>query len=55
MLKKTLFASTNPVAIDAYVAKAYWDLNVHALPYLKMAAQRRLGSYKVRTRIKSLP
>jgi uncharacterized protein (DUF362 family) len=57
LLKKTLVASTDPVAIDAYVAKAYWNLEVDALPYLKLAAKRGLGTFefeKVRTRIKSL-
>ena len=57
LLKKTLVACTDPVAVDAYVAKAYWNLDVDALPYLKLAATRGLGSYKfekVRTRVKSL-
>ena len=57
LLKKTLVASTDPVAIDAYVAKAYWNLEVDALPYLKLAAKRGLGTYefeKVRTRVKNL-
>jgi uncharacterized protein (DUF362 family) len=57
LLKKTLVASTDPVAVDAYVAKAYWNLEVDALPYLKLAAKRGLGTYefeKVRTRIKSV-
>jgi hypothetical protein len=57
LLKKTLVASTDPVAVDAYVAKAYWNLDVDALPYLKLAATRGLGSYefeRVRTRVKSL-
>jgi uncharacterized protein (DUF362 family) len=52
-LKKTLVAGTDPVALDAYVAKAYWDLEVSSLPYLKMASQRGLGTYdfaKIRTR-----
>jgi uncharacterized protein (DUF362 family) len=40
---KTLVAGTDPVAIDAYVAKAYWDLDAHSLPYLQMAADRGLG------------
>jgi uncharacterized protein (DUF362 family) len=56
-LKKTLVAGTDPVALDAYVAKAYWNLEVSALPYLQMAAQRGLGTYefdKVRTRVKQL-
>jgi uncharacterized protein (DUF362 family) len=56
-LKKTLVAGTDPVALDAYVAKAYWNLDVDALPYLKMAASRGLGTYqfeKVRTQVKKL-
>ena len=50
-------AGTDPVALDAYVAKAYWNLEVSSLPYLKMAANRGLGTYefeKVRTQIKTL-
>jgi hypothetical protein len=50
-------AGTDPVALDAYVAKAYWNLDVSALPYLQMAAKRGLGTYefeKVRTRTKTL-
>jgi uncharacterized protein (DUF362 family) len=57
LLKKTLVAGTDPVALDAYVAKAYWNLEVSSLPYLKMASQRGLGSYefgKIRTRIKNI-
>ena len=57
LLKKTLVAGTDPVALDAYVAKAFWDLDVAALPYLKMAADRGLGTYefeKVRVRIKTV-
>ncbi|MGC1787287.1 MAG: DUF362 domain-containing protein [Terriglobales bacterium] len=57
LLKKTLVAGTDPVALDAYVAKAYWNLDVSSLPYLKMAANRGLGTYefeKVRTQIKIL-
>lgn len=42
-LKKTLVAGTDPVAMDAYVAKAYWNLESDALPYLKLAEQRGLG------------
>jgi uncharacterized protein (DUF362 family) len=44
LVKKTLVAGTDPVALDAYVAKAYWNLDSPALPYLKMAADRGLGS-----------
>jgi uncharacterized protein (DUF362 family) len=57
LLKKTLVAGTDPVALDAYVAKAYWNLDVSSLPYLKIAANRGLGTYefeKVRTQIKIL-
>jgi uncharacterized protein (DUF362 family) len=41
--KKTLVAGTDPVAIDAYVAKAYWNLDPAQMPYLAMAAARGLG------------
>jgi len=57
VLKKSLVAGTNPVALDAYVAKAFWDLDVSSLPYLQMAAQRGLGTFeyeKIRTRVKRL-
>jgi len=57
LLKKTLVAGTDPVALDAYVAKAYWDLEVSSLPYLQMAAHRGLGTYefeKIRTQVKKL-
>jgi uncharacterized protein (DUF362 family) len=57
LLKKTLVAGTDPVALDAYVAKAFWNLEVSRLPYLKMAANRGLGTYefeKVRTQIRML-
>jgi uncharacterized protein (DUF362 family) len=43
-MKKTLVAGTDPVAIDAYVAKAYWDLDAERLPYLQMAVARGLGT-----------
>lgn len=43
-LKKALVAGTDPVAIDAYVAKAYWNLEPEALPYLKFASQKGLGT-----------
>jgi uncharacterized protein (DUF362 family) len=57
VLKKSLVAGTDPVALDAYVAKAFWNLDVASLPYLQMAAQRGLGTYefeKVSTRVKKL-
>jgi len=43
-LKKTLIAGTDPVALDAYAAKAYWDLDWHTLRYLKLAGERHLGT-----------
>jgi uncharacterized protein (DUF362 family) len=43
LLKKTLVASTDPVAVDAYVAKSFWNLDADSLPYLGMAAKRGLG------------
>jgi len=43
-LKKTVVAGTDPVALDAYVAKAYWDLDAEHLPYLRLAANRGLGT-----------
>jgi uncharacterized protein (DUF362 family) len=43
-LKKTLVAGTDPVAVDAYVAKAYWNLDAAQMPYLEMAAARGLGT-----------
>jgi uncharacterized protein (DUF362 family) len=42
-LKKSLVAGTDPVALDAYVAKAFWDLGPAQMPYLTMAAARGLG------------
>ncbi|HEY2417263.1 MAG TPA: DUF362 domain-containing protein [Steroidobacteraceae bacterium] len=43
-LKKTVVASTDPVALDAYVAQAWWNLDAEHLPYLQMAANRGLGT-----------
>jgi uncharacterized protein (DUF362 family) len=43
-LKKTMVASVDPVSLDAYVAKAYWNLDPEHLPYLEMAAARGLGT-----------
>jgi hypothetical protein len=47
-------AGTDPVALDAYVAKAYWDLDPSQLRYLKLAQDRGLGKLdfaKVRTEV----
>jgi uncharacterized protein (DUF362 family) len=42
-LHKTLVAGTDPVAVDAYAAKTYWNLDAEAMPYLKLAEKRGLG------------
>ncbi len=44
VLKKTMVAGTDPVALDAYAAKAWWNLDPAQLPYLQMAAARSLGT-----------
>jgi len=54
LLKKTLVAGTDPVALDAYVAKAYWNLDAAQLRYLQLAQDRGLGKTdfaKVRTEV----
>jgi uncharacterized protein (DUF362 family) len=43
-LKKTVVAGTDPVALDAWAAKAYWNVDPEHLPYLGMAARRGLGT-----------
>jgi uncharacterized protein (DUF362 family) len=48
-LKKTLIAGTDPVMLDAYAAKAYWDLEWNTLRYLKLASQRNLGTVSFET------
>ena len=56
-LEKTVIAGTDPVALDAYAAKAYWDLDYSTLRYLKLASDRGLGSMNfenVRTRVVEL-
>jgi len=42
-LRKTLIASIDPVAADAYAAKTYWGLDAQTLLYLRMAQKRGLG------------
>ena len=48
-LKKTVIAGTDPVALDAYAAQAYWGLDWHTLPYLKLASERHLGTVDFET------
>jgi uncharacterized protein (DUF362 family) len=57
VLKRTIIAGTDPVALDAYAAKAYFDLDWQTLPYLKLASARHLGTADfetVRSRFVSL-
>jgi uncharacterized protein (DUF362 family) len=42
--KKTVVASTDPVALDAWVAKAWWNLDAKDLAYLGMAERHSLGT-----------
>lgn len=56
-LKKTVLAGTDPVALDAWAAKAYWDIDARRLPYLHIAAGRGLGRVdfeNVRTSVASV-
>lgn len=43
-LHKTLLAGTDPVALDAWAAKAFWNLDESRLRYLRLAAARGLGT-----------
>jgi uncharacterized protein (DUF362 family) len=43
-IRKTVVTATDPVALDAYVAKAYSNLDPENLPYLQMTANRGLGT-----------
>ena len=56
-LEKTVIAGTDPVALDAYAAKAYWNLDSVTLRFLKLASDRGLGNMNfedVRTRVVEL-
>ena len=44
--EQTVVAGTDPVALDAYVAKADWNLDAAALSCLKMTIERSLGATK---------
>ena len=41
---RTVIAGTDPVAVDAYAAKTWWNLDAAKLPYLELAAVRGLGT-----------
>jgi uncharacterized protein (DUF362 family) len=43
----TLIAGTDPVAVDAWAAKNWWNLDADNLPYLQLAAARGLGSWDI--------
>ncbi|MEW5983219.1 MAG: DUF362 domain-containing protein [Acidobacteriota bacterium] len=42
-VKKIVIASTNPVAVDAYAARAWWNLAPPRLRFLRLAEQQGLG------------
>jgi uncharacterized protein (DUF362 family) len=42
-LRKTVIAGTDPIAVDAYAARAFWGLDQSRLRYLELAAERGLG------------
>jgi len=42
-LRKTMIAGTDPIAVDAYAARAFWGLDESTLRYLELAAERGLG------------
>jgi uncharacterized protein (DUF362 family) len=41
--RKTVIASLDPVAVDAYAAAAWWQLDARRLRYLTLAEERGLG------------
>jgi uncharacterized protein (DUF362 family) len=41
--RKTLIASTDPIAADAYAAKLFFDLDPPQLPFLRVGEARNLG------------
>jgi uncharacterized protein (DUF362 family) len=41
----TLIAGTDPVAVDAYAAKTWWDLDSSRLRYLRLATARGFGAW----------
>jgi uncharacterized protein (DUF362 family) len=42
-LRKTVIAGTDPIAVDAYAARAFWGLDQSRLRYMELAAERGLG------------
>lgn len=43
-VRKTIVAGTDPVALDAYAAKAFFGLDAARMPYLAMASRRGAGT-----------
>jgi uncharacterized protein (DUF362 family) len=41
--KSTVIASVDPVAVDAYAAKAWWNLDVPRLRFVRLAEERGVG------------
>ena len=41
--KNTVIACVDPVAVDAYAAKAWWNLDVPRLRFVRMAEERGIG------------
>jgi uncharacterized protein (DUF362 family) len=42
-MKRTVVASVDPVAVDAYAAQAWWNLAAPRVRYLRLAEERGLG------------
>jgi hypothetical protein len=42
-MKRTVVASIDPVAVDAYAALAWWNLAAPRVRYLRLAEERGLG------------
>ncbi len=54
-LRKTVIAGTDPVALDAWAARAFWNLGEDQLRYLTLARERGLGTPRFESlRIRSL-
>jgi uncharacterized protein (DUF362 family) len=49
-LHKTVLAGIDPVALDAWTAKSFWNLDEHTLRYLTLASLRGLGTTRFETR-----
>jgi uncharacterized protein (DUF362 family) len=45
--RKTLIASTDPVAADAYAARMFFDLDPLQLPFLRLGEARHLGKTSI--------